>query len=171
MYVTCLLLTFGEREQCTDICMRQLVSALVEPVSELRGIVEMKSIQQRGGVKSRDAIRSILIDSLAKIEQIAVCSRRIEQQSIASRRDRLLTERGTQNVNCEVEQPACTGEILLRPKHRHRLVARDRLRPRRRNQRQQRDAVALGRGASEGSVASAKAGTAEQLDRDHARSS
>src|SRR4051812_1536049 len=118
MYVTCLLLTLGEREQCADVCMRQLGSALVEPVSELRGIVEMKSIEQRGGVKSRDAIRCVLIDSLAEIEQIAVCSRRIEQQSIARRRDRLLAERGTQNMNCEVEQTACTGEVLLGPKHR-----------------------------------------------------
>src|SRR5207237_9815429 len=99
--------------------------------------------------------------------EVAIEAGRIQQKAMTCGGDGVLAERGTQDVNGEIEQTARAGDVLLRPQHRHRPIARERLRLRSNDQRQERDAVTLRGWATEGSIARAKARAAEELDRDH----
>ena len=56
VHVTGCLVPLRKRKQCAHIRMRQLASVLVEPVREVRGIVEVETIQQRTGVETRDTL-------------------------------------------------------------------------------------------------------------------
>src|SRR4051812_34251233 len=84
MQIARLLLPLREREQRSEVRMRELAAALVEPVAEFSGIVEVKSVQQRSGVEASDTVQCIGIDCRSQIQQIAVCFAGIEQQAVAS---------------------------------------------------------------------------------------
>ena len=127
----------------------------------------MKSIEQRRGVKTCDLIRCIRFDRGPQLLEIAAHARRIQQQSIAGRRDCFVTERRAQYVHSEIEQTPRAGRVLFRPEHRHRPLARERLRPGRNDQRQECNAVSLRWWTTERSIAGAQAGAAEELNRDH----
>src|SRR5690242_2439295 len=77
------LLSPSEGEQRGNVRVRELVATLVEPIAELGGVVEMKSIEQRSGVESGDTVGCIGVDCRAQIEQVAIRLRRIEEQAIA----------------------------------------------------------------------------------------
>ena len=89
----------------------------------------MKSIEQRRCVQASHAVGGIGLDGRAQLVQVAVDAGRIQQQSIARRRDGIFTESGAQHVDGEIEQTARAGDVLLRPQHRHRPIARQRLGP------------------------------------------
>jgi hypothetical protein len=99
--------------------------------------------------------------------QIASQARWIQEQTVAGRRDGVFAEGGSQNVDGEVEESAGVRGIPLRPKENHRAVARERLRPGRNDERQQCDAVPLGRWTCEKCISGTEVGAAEELDSNH----
>src|SRR5580765_3130618 len=121
----------------------------------------METIEQRSGVESSDAIAGFRFYRCAQIVEVAAHARGIEEQTVASGRDRVLAECDAENVDGEVEQPARAGQILFRPQHRHRPVARQRLRPRRDDESKQRDAMALRRWTADWLIPGPQTGAAE----------
>jgi orotidine-5'-phosphate decarboxylase len=113
------------------------------------------------------ALERVRRDRGAQLVQVAVQKRWVQQESVASRRDRAFTERRAQHVHREVEQSTRIGQITFGPEECHRPVAGERLRPCGDDERQQRDAVTLGRWAAEGDISGAQRRAPEQLDHDH----
>ena len=57
--VAILPLALVECEQGADVGVRQLAATLVEPEPEFRGVIEMKSIEERRGVETSHTVRCI----------------------------------------------------------------------------------------------------------------
>ena len=167
VHVSRLLLALREREQRAHVCMRELVAPVVEPVRELVRLVEMKTIEEGTGVEPHHAIGNVRCDRRTQIVQIATHLRRVEEQAIAGRDDRIIAQRRTKHVHGEVEQTSRVHEVPLGPEQRHGAITGQRLRPRRDDHGQQRDAVTLCRRAGEQRVTTSQARTTEQLNSDH----
>ncbi len=87
-------------------------------------------------------------------------------------RQRHVTHRGlaecrAEHVHGEVEEAAGAGGIALGPEQRHRAITRERLRPGRDDQGEERDAVPLRRWTAQRTVSGAQGRAAKQLCRDH----
>jgi hypothetical protein len=162
-----LLLRLGQRDQRTHVRVIELGPTFIEPVAVVRRIVEVESVQQRTRVELDHPVRFARGDRSAELVQVAPHDGRVQQESVARRRNRAFAERGPQDVDGEVEQPAGIGHVTLGPEQRHRPVTRDGLRPRCDDQCQECNAVTLRRRAAQRSVAGAQTRAPEQLNRDH----
>ncbi len=148
-------------EQRTDVRVRELAAPLIEPVLELRGVIEVKAVEQRAHVHLRDAREVARRNRLAQVDNVASDHGGIEHERIARRSDRAVAECRAQYVDGEVEETTRVRGVALGPEQRHRPLAGDGLRPRGRDEREQRDAVALRRRAAQGRVRGAQARAAE----------
>src|SRR4051794_27639180 len=109
--------------------MRKLGAMLVEPVAELRGVVEMEAVEQRSAVEMDDALDVAGGERDAQVVEIAGDACRLEEKTVARRRDGVVAERGTKHVHREIEQSPRACRVLLRPEQRQRPVASEGLRP------------------------------------------
>jgi hypothetical protein len=163
MGVSGLPLPLRQPQERADIRVCQLGAPLIQPIAELGRIVEMKSVEQRSGVQPGNAIGGVRIDGRAQLVQVAAGARRIEEQPITRGRNCVFAERGAENVDGKIEQPARAGQIALGPQHRHRAVAGQWLRPRPDDQRKEGDAMPLRRRTTDRLIASAQTGAAQEL--------
>jgi hypothetical protein len=109
------LLTVGEGEERVDVGVGELAPALVEPVGEVRRVVQVEPVQQRAGVEPHDALVVARHDRGPQLVQVAAQAGRVEEEPIVGRDDRAVAERRAQHVDREIEQAAGAGHIALGP--------------------------------------------------------
>jgi hypothetical protein len=131
----------------------------------------MKSIEQRTRVESHDVLGCVSRDRSSQLVEIARQSGRVEKKPVACRCNRAFAKRGAKHVDCEVEKPTRAGRVPLWPEQNHGTLAGERLGPGSDNERQQRNAVSLGRWPAERGISGTQGRAPEQLDRDHRLSS
>ena len=161
------LLRLGHRAQCAGVGVVQLVSALVEPEAELDGVAQVEPIEQRAGVAPHDPLGVVLGDRRSQLMQVAGKARRVQQEPVTGREDRLVAERAAKDMHGEVEEPAGLGDVAVGPEERHGAIAGERLWPHGHDEREQRDPVPLRRRTGQGHIAGPQTGAAEKLDLDH----
>jgi len=161
------ILPLGEREERAAVRVGQLGAALVQPVAELGRLRQVKAVEQRAGPRAHDALVVAGRDGGAELVQVAGDVGGVEQEAVAGGRDGAFAQGGAEHVHREVEQAAPAGLVPLGPEQRHGPVARERLRPGGRDERQERQPVPLRRRPPQRDLAGAQARAPKQLDRDH----